>query len=141
MRRHRVRTDVSGLRLIPASRVCALLFLLSVDEHGGAQVAPKELCTKLIDAALANGAELRIGSVEGIETEDDPEGGRRLRAVKVDGESVEASKMVVTMCAAACRRTVAVMLPCPPASHTHTHASTHARTHARLAPGRPVLPR
>eukprot|EP00966_Prymnesium_polylepis_P024109 555284-Prymnesium_polylepis.1 len=69
-----------------------------MDQDGGAQVAPKELCTKLVEAAVANGAELRIGAVEGIETEDDPDGGgRRLRAVTVDGEAVAASKLVVTM--------------------------------------------
>lgn len=70
-----------------------------MDTEGGAQVAPKELCEKLVEAAVANGAQLRIGSVEGVVTEDNPseEGGRRVRAVKVDGEEVSASKIVVTM--------------------------------------------
>jgi hypothetical protein len=39
-----------------------------MDADGGAQVAPLELCTKLADAAIANGATLRIGKVEGIRT-------------------------------------------------------------------------
>ncbi|KAL1530279.1 hypothetical protein AB1Y20_001191 [Prymnesium parvum] len=70
-----------------------------MDADGGAQVAPQELCTKLVEAALANGAELRIGSVEGVAMEEDPavEGGRRVRGVKVDGAEVAASKFVVTM--------------------------------------------
>lgn len=40
-----------------------------MDEDGGAQVAPLELCTKLMEAAVAAGAELRIGKVGGIVTE------------------------------------------------------------------------
>jgi glycine/D-amino acid oxidase-like deaminating enzyme len=40
-----------------------------LDKDGGAQVAPQELCTKLMDAAVANGATLRIGTVEGLEKE------------------------------------------------------------------------
>ena len=40
-----------------------------MDEDGGAQVAPLELCTKLMEAAVAAGAELRIGKVQGIVTE------------------------------------------------------------------------
>lgn len=37
------------------------------------QVAPLELCTKLIDAAVAEGAELLIGAAEGVQTEPDGE--------------------------------------------------------------------
>lgn len=40
-------------------------------DPNGAQVAPLELCTKLIDAAVAEGAELLIGAAEGVETEAD----------------------------------------------------------------------
>lgn len=67
-----------------------------MDQDGGAQVAPYELCTKLVDAAVANGAEMRIGKVEGVETEAEGEGSR-VTGVKVDGESVPASSLVVTM--------------------------------------------
>lgn len=40
-------------------------------DPNGAQVAPLELCTKLIDAAVAEGAELLIGAAEGVQTEPD----------------------------------------------------------------------
>ena len=40
----------------------------------GAQGAPYELCTKLMDAAVAAGAPLRIGPVEGVD-EGGGEGG------------------------------------------------------------------
>ena len=40
-------------------------------DPNGAQVAPLELCTKLIDAAVAEGAELLIGAAEGVETQAD----------------------------------------------------------------------
>ncbi len=48
-------------------------------------MAPLELCTKLMDAAVAAGAELRIGKVEGIVTDAEAEGGQRVTAVKVGG--------------------------------------------------------
>ena len=70
-----------------------------MDKDGGAQVAPLELCTKLVDAAVAGGASLRIGSVEGLETEADPssEAGVKVGAVTVDGESVACKAFVCTM--------------------------------------------
>jgi len=40
-------------------------------DPNGAQVAPLELCTKLIDAAVEEGAELLIGAAEGVQTEPD----------------------------------------------------------------------
>ena len=67
-----------------------------MDQDGGAQVAPYELCTKLMDAAVAAGAELRIGAVEGVETEDDGDASR-VTAVRVDGELVPCSALAVTM--------------------------------------------
>ena len=45
---------------------------------------------ELVDAAVANGAEMRIGKVEGVETEAEGEGSR-VTGVKVAGESVPAS--------------------------------------------------
>ena len=50
----------------------------------------KELCTKLMDAAVANGAELRIGTVEGLNEASTEEGGteRTIDSVVVDGEAV-----------------------------------------------------
>ena len=68
-----------------------------MDQDGGAQVAPLELCTKLMDAAVAAGAELRIGKVEGIVTDAEAEGGQRVTAVKVDGEELACSQFVCTM--------------------------------------------
>jgi len=71
-----------------------------MDKDGGAQVAPLELCTKLMEAAVAAGAELRIGKVEGIVTETETEaegGGERVTAVRVDGEAVACSQFVCTM--------------------------------------------
>ena len=71
-----------------------------MDKEGGAQVAPYELCTKLMEAAVAAGAELRIGKVEGIVTEAEAEaegGGERVTAVRVDGEEVPCSQFVCTV--------------------------------------------
>lgn len=72
-----------------------------MDQDGGAQVAPLELCTKLADAAVANGAELRIGTVEGIRTEGSG-AARRVRSVMVDGAEIECSAFVVAMGPWAC---------------------------------------
>ena len=66
------------------------------EDGGGAQVAPLELCTKLVEAAVAGGAELRIGTVEGVETEANGDG-RTLTGVRVDGAVLPADKLVVTM--------------------------------------------
>ena len=68
-----------------------------MDQDGGAQVAPKELCTKLMDAAVAAGAELKIGKVEGVVKEAADGGGERVAAVMVDGEPLPCSQFVVTM--------------------------------------------
>ena len=69
-----------------------------MDLDGGAQVAPHELCTKLVDAAVANGAQLRIGKVQGIKCVDSAGGERKkLSAVVVDGEEVAARALAVTM--------------------------------------------
>ena len=67
------------------------------EDGGGAQVAPLELCTKLVEAAVAGGAELRIGTVEGVETEASDGDGRTLTGVRVDGAVLPADKLVVTM--------------------------------------------
>ena len=64
-----------------------------MDKDGGAQVSPKELCEKLVAAAVEAGAEYRQGSVEGIETN----AAQILTGVRVDGETIAASKFVVTM--------------------------------------------
>lgn len=64
-----------------------------MDTDGGAQVAPYELCTKLMAAAIGRGAEVRIGAVEGITTEPDGEGLDRVTGVIVDGETVPADKV------------------------------------------------
>uniref|UniRef100_A0A6T9DBC0 FAD dependent oxidoreductase domain-containing protein n=1 Tax=Noctiluca scintillans TaxID=2966 RepID=A0A6T9DBC0_NOCSC len=69
-----------------------------MDKDGAAQVAPHELCTKLVEAAVAGGASLRIGTVQGVRTEPAGAGTlRELRGVVVDGEVLPARKFVVTM--------------------------------------------
>ena len=67
-----------------------------MDQDGGAQVALLELCTKLMDAAVANGAELRIGNVQGVEKSGD-EDDNSVSGVKVDGEVVPCKAFVCTM--------------------------------------------
>ena len=67
-----------------------------MDQDGGAQVAPLELCTKLMDAAVVNGAELRIGNVQGVEKSGD-EDDNSVSGVKVDGEVVPCKAFVCTM--------------------------------------------
>lgn len=69
-----------------------------MDKDGGAQVAPYELCTKLMAAAQEAGAELRIGSVEGVEKAGEGgEGEGAVTHVKVDGEMVPCKAFVCTM--------------------------------------------
>mmetsp|Transcript_20446 Transcript_20446/g.27750 ORF Transcript_20446/g.27750 Transcript_20446/m.27750 type:complete len:272 (-) Transcript_20446:158-973(-) len=68
-----------------------------MDQDGGAQIAPKELCEKLMEAAVRMGAELRIGTVEGVETSVAPDGVEAVTGVKVSGEVVETDAVVVTM--------------------------------------------
>eukprot|EP00930_Biecheleria_cincta_P050495 TRINITY_DN35667_c0_g1_i1.p1 TRINITY_DN35667_c0_g1~~TRINITY_DN35667_c0_g1_i1.p1 ORF type:complete len:446 (-),score=69.56 TRINITY_DN35667_c0_g1_i1:226-1563(-) len=67
-----------------------------MDADGGAQVAPYELCTKLMEAAVSRGAELRIGSAEGVETE--PYGDiEHVTGVMVDGAVVPADKVCICL--------------------------------------------
>lgn len=69
-----------------------------MDADGGAQVAPLELCTKLMDAAIANGAVLKTGVVQGIQTVAAPESGlRQVSAVVVDGEPIATDCVAFTM--------------------------------------------
>ena len=68
-----------------------------MDPDGGAQVAPYELCTKLMDAAIAGGAELRIGAAEGVVTEPETEGLERVTGVVVDGETMPADRVCVCL--------------------------------------------
>jgi glycine/D-amino acid oxidase-like deaminating enzyme len=69
-----------------------------MDQDGGAQVAPLELCTKLMAAAQANGAKLVIGKVEGVEKSAAEEDGlERVTGVVVDGAVLPADAVAVTM--------------------------------------------
>jgi len=68
-----------------------------MDSNGGAQVAPLELCTKLMDAAVSRGAELRIGAAEGVATDVDDTGMEYVTGVHVDGAVVPADKVCVCM--------------------------------------------
>lgn len=68
-----------------------------MDADGGAQVAPYELCTKLMEAAVSRGAEVRIGVAEGVEMEPESEGLERVTGVVVDGKTVPADKVCLCM--------------------------------------------
>lgn len=68
-----------------------------MDADGGAQVAPKELCEKLMGAAVAKGAKLVIGTVEGVRKEEEEEGLMRVTGVVVDGEVRACDAAVITM--------------------------------------------
>ncbi|EOD14498.1 hypothetical protein EMIHUDRAFT_461482 [Emiliania huxleyi CCMP1516] len=67
-----------------------------MDRDGGAQVAPHELCTKLVEAALSAGASLRIGAVEGIE-KSGGDASMSVSAVVIDGERVACRAFACTM--------------------------------------------
>lgn len=60
----------------------------------------EELCTKLMQAAVDGGAELKIGTVQGVEKEaakEDGAGDGRISHVKVDGELIPCKSFVCTM--------------------------------------------
>ncbi len=73
--------------------------VVAAQDMGGqtAQVTPLELTRKLMDAAVANGATLRRGVVDGIDTEAAADGSRVATAVRVDGEPVRCRQVVVAM--------------------------------------------
>ena len=60
---------------------------------GRGQVAPFELCTKLMDAAVAQGAKLVLGKVEGVTTVQEGASGSvpKVNGVIVDGASFRAN--------------------------------------------------
>lgn len=68
-----------------------------MDADGGAQVAPYELCTKLMEAAVERGAEVHIGTVEGINTEPESASLERVTGVVVDGETLPADKVCICL--------------------------------------------
>jgi len=68
-----------------------------MDADGGAQVAPKELCTKLMDAAVSRGAEVRIGAAEDVITEPVRNGLEQVTGVVVDGETIEADRVCLCL--------------------------------------------
>ena len=69
-----------------------------MDADGGAQVSPKELCSKLMDAAIEQGAKLVIGCVEGIRKSAVGENGlETISGLIVDGSVIEAEACVITM--------------------------------------------
>jgi glycine/D-amino acid oxidase-like deaminating enzyme len=85
----------------PASWLDGDLSRASLMDSNTAQVTPAEITQKMMDAALEAGAELRIGTVVGVETEADGPG-RRVSGVKVaagggDPEVIPASKVVVAL--------------------------------------------
>ena len=109
-----------------------------MDQDGGAQVAPKELCTKLMDAAVAAGAELKIGKVEGVVKEAVDGGGEKVAAVMVDGEPLPCSQFVVTMGPWAALAQAQNPEPCQPVSAPTSTSTNHRRpppsSSARIAP-------
>lgn len=68
-----------------------------MDEDGGAQVSPHELCCKLVEAAVGRGAELMIGTADGIATEPEEGGPDRVVGVRVDGKLIAADKVCVCL--------------------------------------------
>ncbi|KAG5192809.1 FAD dependent oxidoreductase [Tribonema minus] len=74
----------------------------SLMDDGTAQVTPLELTHKLIDAAKAAGAEVRIGTVASVDTEESSGGSsssaRRVTGVTLaSGETIPCAKAIVAM--------------------------------------------
>ena len=82
----------SGERMTSARGWMATSLIRDGWTRCGAQVAPYELCTKLMKSAESSGAELKIGTVEGVEKEDG-----RISHVIVDGEKIPCKAFVCTM--------------------------------------------
>mmetsp|Transcript_36927 Transcript_36927/g.87253 ORF Transcript_36927/g.87253 Transcript_36927/m.87253 type:complete len:408 (-) Transcript_36927:4-1227(-) len=65
-----------------------------------AQVAPRELTEKLVQAAQAMGADVIIGTVDGMEFDnnnEDEDGDRTVKAVIVDSKPMPCKKVVIAM--------------------------------------------
>jgi hypothetical protein len=54
------------------------------------QVTPREITQALLDAAVAQGATMRIGTVQGVRSEETAEGLMRVTGVVVDGTETPA---------------------------------------------------
>merc|ERR1712008_590330 len=63
----------------------------------GAQVSPHELCCKLVETAVGRGAELMIGTADGIATEPEEGGPDRVVGVRVNGRLIAADKVCVCL--------------------------------------------
>lgn len=91
------RRDVSALSRAPVpdwlSPTCAVAGVIG-DESSTAQVHPERFTKALMDAAIANGAVLRHGNVDGLLTSPDAS---VVRGVAVDGEPLEADAVVIAM--------------------------------------------
>ena len=66
-------------------------------DPASAQVTPKDITNAFMDAALANGATLKIGTVQGLKKQEG-EGLTQITAVVVDGEEITADKVVSFFC-------------------------------------------
>lgn len=62
-----------------------------------AQVTPLELTEAFVSAAVANGAQLRMGRVTGVDTAESADGLMRASAVHIEGERVVAKSVVIAM--------------------------------------------
>ena len=93
--------QVTGGVLPRPSTICSWLdgaiARTSIMDEGTAQVHPREYTNALMDAAIARGAKLMIGKVEGMETVEGEGGGTKVRAVVVDGQELPADKVVIAM--------------------------------------------
>lgn len=65
--------------------------------YSTAQVHPKEFTETLINAALANGAQLVMGTVDDMKFHGSPDGNNRIAGVSVDGTLMEADVVVNCM--------------------------------------------
>jgi glycine/D-amino acid oxidase-like deaminating enzyme len=82
-----------------------------------AQVHPEQFTKTLLQAALARGAQLRIGCVEGVESTD-----ARIRGVRVDGHIISTDAVVIAM--GPWSGMAANWLPLPPVAGVKGHSIT-----------------
>lgn len=91
------RRDVSRYGRAPVppwlSPACAVGGVIG-DARSTAQIHPRRFTRALVDAAIAAGAELRMGAVDGLLATRDASA---VRGVTVDGEALEADAVVIAM--------------------------------------------
>eukprot|EP00286_Rhodomonas_abbreviata_P019439 CAMPEP_0181299600 /NCGR_PEP_ID=MMETSP1101-20121128/6436_1 /TAXON_ID=46948 /ORGANISM="Rhodomonas abbreviata, Strain Caron Lab Isolate" /LENGTH=459 /DNA_ID=CAMNT_0023404767 /DNA_START=192 /DNA_END=1572 /DNA_ORIENTATION=+ len=71
---------------------------ISLLDSETAQVTPRELTEKLVQAATEKGADVIIGNVTGVVfSPDEPESDRHVEAVTVDGQPFPCAKVIIAM--------------------------------------------